>query len=156
VLGSALITEPSFAGRLVKRHGPERIVAAIDVRDGQALGDGWVARARGTDAIGLTTRLAEAGVRWFAVTAIARDGGMEGPDLGLLGRLRAAVPEAVVIASGGIGSLADIRALAGEGYAAAIVGRALYEGAFSLHEALAVADEVPADPDDPSSAPPGR
>jgi phosphoribosylformimino-5-aminoimidazole carboxamide ribotide isomerase len=156
VLGSALITEPSFAGRLVKRHGPERIVAAIDVRDGQALGDGWVARARGTDAIRLTTRLVEAGVRWFAVTAIARDGGMEGPDLGLLGRLRAAVPEAVVIASGGIGSLADIRALAGEGYAAAIVGRALYEGAFSLHEALAVADEVPADPDDPSSAPPGR
>jgi phosphoribosylformimino-5-aminoimidazole carboxamide ribotide isomerase len=139
VLGSALIEDPTLAARLVERHGPERIVAALDVRDGRALGDGWVAGARGTDAIALARRLAESGVRWFAVTAIRRDGGMEGPDLELLARVRSAVPEARLIASGGIGSLEDVGTLADEGYAAAIVGRALYEGAFSLPEALAAA-----------------
>jgi phosphoribosylformimino-5-aminoimidazole carboxamide ribotide isomerase len=136
VLGSALISEPDMARRLVEAHGPERIVAAIDVRDGQALGDGWVSGARGRDAQTLARRLADMSLRWFAVTAIARDGAMTGPDLELLERVRAAVPGASIIASGGIASLADIRALASRGYTAAIVGRALYEGAFTLPEAI--------------------
>jgi phosphoribosylformimino-5-aminoimidazole carboxamide ribotide isomerase len=139
VLGSALISEPDLARRLVDRHGAERIVAALDIRDGQALGDGWTAGARGSDAVTHAVALASAGVRWFAVTAIARDGGMKGPDLGLLGRVREAVPGTSVIASGGIGSLADLRALAALGFPAAIVGRAIYEGAFTLSEARATA-----------------
>ena len=139
VLGSVLISDPSLAERLIDRHGPERIVAALDVRDGQALGDGWVDGARGSDAIGHAIHLAGAGMSWFVVTAISRDGGMQGPDLELLGRIRAAVPGANVIASGGIGSLADVRELATRGYEAAIVGRALYEGAFTLPEALRAA-----------------
>lgn len=143
VLGSALVSEPDLARRLVDGHGPERIVGALDVRDGRALGDGWVQDARGTDALVLARRLAADGLRWLAVTAIARDGGMEGPDLELLARVRSAVPEASIIASGGIGSLDDIRTLAGEGYAAAIVGRALYEGAFTLPEALTMAMSGP-------------
>ncbi len=81
----------------------------------------------------------EAGLRWFAVTAIARDGGLAGPDLELLEQVRGAVPTAAIIASGGVGSLADIAALAGRGFDAAITGRALYEGAFSLPEGLATA-----------------
>jgi phosphoribosylformimino-5-aminoimidazole carboxamide ribotide isomerase len=139
VLGSALISDPDLAHRLVDAHGPERIVAAIDVRDGRALGDGWVEDARGTEAIELAGRLTQEGIRWLAVTAIARDGGMEGSDLALLATIRAAVPAASIIASGGVGSLADVAALAGEGYPAVIVGRALYEGAFTLSEALAAA-----------------
>lgn len=137
VLGSALISKPVLARTLVERHGPDRIVAAIDVRDGQALGDGWVADARGAEAIDHVARLADAGIRWFAVTAISRDGQMNGPDLDLLEAIRAAVPGAAIVASGGVGSLADIRELAARGFAAAITGRALYEGAFSLSEALA-------------------
>jgi len=139
VLGSALISDPGLAATLVEAHGPERIVAALDVRDGQALGDGWVAGARGAEVVGLAQRLAEAGICWFAVTAIARDGGMQGPDLELLERVRAAVPRASLIASGGVSSLADIRELARLRYDAAITGRALYEGAFSLPDALAAA-----------------
>jgi phosphoribosylformimino-5-aminoimidazole carboxamide ribotide isomerase len=139
VLGSALISSALLARILVERHGPDRIVAALDVRDGRALGDGWVADARGAEVIGLAQTLAAAGVRWFAVTAIARDGQMSGPDYALLESVRAAVPGAAIIASGGVSSIADIRELAERRFDAAITGKALYEGAFTLPEALAAA-----------------
>lgn len=137
VLGTALIGKPVLARTLAERYGPDRIVAAIDVRDGQALGDGWVERARGTEAIEHVRRLADAGIRWFAVTAIARDGRMSGPDYQLLEAVRGAVPGAAIIASGGVSSLADIGELTTRGFDAAITGRALYEGVFTLREALA-------------------
>jgi phosphoribosylformimino-5-aminoimidazole carboxamide ribotide isomerase len=136
VLGSALISEPSLATRLVGHHGADAIIAALDVRDGRALGDGWVAGARGADVIDHARRLADHGVIRFAVTAIAHDGMMSGPDLGLLGAIRDAVPGAAIIASGGVGRLEDVRALAREGFEAAILGRALYEGSLSLRAAL--------------------
>ena len=139
VLGSALISSPLLAKTLTERYGPDRIVAALDVRDGQALGDGWVEGARGAEVIELAQSLAERGLRWFAVTAIARDGQMSGPDHALLEAVREAVPGASIIASGGVSSLADIRELAALGFAAAITGRALYEGAFTLVEGLEAA-----------------
>lgn len=139
VLGSALIERPDLGRELVELVGSERIVAALDVRGGRAVGDGWVPGARGTEVLSLARVLADAGLRRFAVTAIARDGGMAGPDLALLEGVRSTVPGVALIASGGVGSLADIRALADAGYEAAIVGRALYEGAFGLPEALAAA-----------------
>jgi phosphoribosylformimino-5-aminoimidazole carboxamide ribotide isomerase len=136
VLGSALVSSPLLAKVLTERYGPDRIVAALDVRDGQALGDGWVEGARGAEVLSLARSLAEKGVRWFAVTAIARDGQMSGPDYELLDAVRAAVPGAAIIGSGGLSSLADIRELASRGFEAAITGRALYEGAFTLDEAI--------------------
>jgi phosphoribosylformimino-5-aminoimidazole carboxamide ribotide isomerase len=139
VMGSALIGHPLLARTLVERHGPDRIVAAIDVREGRAVGDGWVEGARGTGAMGHARSLAEVGVRWLAVTAIARDGQLSGPDYELLEAVRAAAPGAAVIASGGVSSLDDIRELARRDFAAAITGRALYEGAFTLSDALAAA-----------------
>jgi phosphoribosylformimino-5-aminoimidazole carboxamide ribotide isomerase len=140
VLGSALISSPLLARILVERHGPDRIVAALDVRDRRALGDGWVANARGAEVFALAQTLAAAGVRWFAVTAIARDGQMSGPDYDLLESVRAAVPGAAIIASGGVSSLADIRELAARRFDAAITGKALYEGAFTLPEARQAAE----------------
>jgi phosphoribosylformimino-5-aminoimidazole carboxamide ribotide isomerase len=139
VLGSALISSPLLARTLTERYGPDRLVAALDVRDGQALGDGWVEGARGAEVMELAQSLAERGVRWFAVTAIARDGQMSGPDYELLEAVRAAVPGAAIIASGGVSSLTDIRELAARGFDAAITGRALYEGAFTLMEGLRAA-----------------
>ncbi len=139
VLGSALIERPELGADLVARHGVQHIVAALDVRGGQAVGDGWVPGARERDVLALAGTLASAGLRLFAITAIARDGGMQGPDLELLSSVRAVVPQATVIASGGVASLDDIRALADAGYEAAIVGRALYEGAFTLSAALEAA-----------------
>ena len=83
--------------------------------------------------------LVDAGVRWFEVTAIERDGTMSGPDLGLLA-LAAAEPRARVIASGGIRSVDDLRAVRAVGCAGAIIGRALYDGALSLEAALAASN----------------
>lgn len=139
VLGSALIGDAGLGARLVDEHGPASIVAALDVRDGQALGDGWVDSARGTEVVALARGLARAGIERFAVTAIARDGLMTGPDLDLLATVAAAVPGSAIIASAGIGSLDHVRAVTAAGYEAAILGRALYEGAFRLRDALAVA-----------------
>ena len=140
VLGSALISSPLLAKTLTERYGPDRIVSALDVRDGQALGDGWVEGARGAEVIGLAQTLAEKGLRWFAVTAIARDGQMSGPDYELLESVREAVPGAAIIASAGVSSLDDVRELAARGFDAAITGRALYEGAFTLADGLQAAE----------------
>ena len=141
VLGSALISSPVLAKVLTERYGPDRIVSALDVRDGQALGDGWVEGARGAEVIGLAQQLAEKGIRWFAVTAIARDGELSGPDYELLESVRASVPGAAIIASAGVSSLDDVRELAARGFDAAITGRALYEGAFTLAQGLGAAGD---------------
>ena len=140
VLGSAFVSDPDLATTLVETHGADGIVAALDVRDGQALGDGWVETARGADATSLGVELRANGVVRFAVTAIARDGLMSGPDLELLASMAAALPGAAIIASAGISSTSDIAALAAAGYESAILGRALYEEAFTLAEAMAAAN----------------
>ncbi len=139
VLGTALIRDPELAHTLVTRWGASHIVAAVDVRDGQAVGDGWTAGATGAPALDLVTRLRAAGIGWFAVTAIVRDGLLTGPDMDLLAQAAFAA-EGVdhVIASAGVSSLGDIQDLAAAGYGGAILGRALYEGRVDLAKALAI------------------
>lgn len=138
VVGTAALTDPSFAERLVSMFGAERIVAAIDVRDTRAVGHGWVPGAEGPEASEAMARLADAGVTTFEVTAIERDGLLEGPDLPLYERL-VALRRGSIIASGGIASRADLLAVRDAGCAGAILGRALYEGRIQLTEALNVA-----------------
>lgn len=138
VVGTAALRDPAFAGRLVATHGSDRIVAAIDVRDGRAIGHGWSADAAGTDAGEAIQRLADEGVTTFEVTATERDGLLEGPDLGLYERL-VRLGRGAIIASGGIAALDDLGAVRAIGCTGAIVGRALYEGRLDLGEALAMA-----------------
>ena len=135
VVGTAALRDPLFAAAIVKDNGTERVAAAIDVRDGRASGDGWDPKASTTDAVQAISRLSDAGVTTFEVTAIDRDGLLQGPDLDLLGRA-VALDRGRIVASGGIGSADDIAAVQGIGCAGAIIGRALYEGQLSLHEAL--------------------
>jgi phosphoribosylformimino-5-aminoimidazole carboxamide ribotide isomerase len=132
VMGSLAATSPT---ELAGIGGPEQVVAALDIAEGVARVEGWLGAGPSWQE-GLA-RLAETGVVWILVTSIVRDGTMAGPDFKLLGEVKAAHPELKLMASGGIGTLEDLRRLAGEGYAAAIVGRALYERAFTLEEALA-------------------
>jgi phosphoribosylformimino-5-aminoimidazole carboxamide ribotide isomerase len=136
VVGTFALRDPASVRRLVERHGGTRIAVAIDVRAGEAVGEGWVAGASGVDAVVAIRRLADAGVRTFEVTAIDRDGGLEGPDLGLYRRL-VDLGLGDVIASGGIRDVADLRAVREIGCVGAIVGRALYDGSLPLDQALA-------------------
>lgn len=134
-VGTAAIRDPDFARVLVARHGADRVAASIDVRDGLALGEGWRKGAPGLPAEEAVMRLAEAGVGTFEVTAIERDGLMQGPDLRLL-RSLVALAAGRIIASGGISAVDDLYAVREAGCAGAIVGRALYEGRIDLAGAI--------------------
>ncbi len=140
IVGTAALCDPAFAGRLVATHGGDRIAVAIDVRDGRAVGHGWAATADGMDAATAVRLLAEAGVMIFEVTAIERDGLLNGPDLPLYERLVGS-DLGTIIASGGIATLDDLRAARDIGCTGAIVGRALYEGQLNIEHALLVASE---------------
>jgi phosphoribosylformimino-5-aminoimidazole carboxamide ribotide isomerase len=136
VLGTAALQDPAFVAAVVAAHGPERVAVALDVRDGRAVGEGWAAGAEGLDVDDALRSLSCAGIETFEVTAIERDGLLGGPDLDLLGRtLGLTRGRGRVIASGGVRSLADLRAIRATGCAGAIVGRALYEGSLDLAEA---------------------
>ena len=130
-VGTAILRDPALATALVARHGPGRIVASIDVRDGLALGEGWRDGAPGLPAADAVEMLADAGVTAFEVTAIERDGPLGGPDLALLGML-VALGRGRIIASGGVASVEDVLAVRDAGCGGAIVGRALYEGRIDL------------------------
>lgn len=136
VLGTTLLRDPTLGRILTADHGPEAIVAALDVRDGQAIGDGWVAGAAGRPFDEAIVALADAGVVRFVVTSIIRDGALGGPDLALLRPLVDA-RRGAVIASGGISSIGDLEAVRDIGCEAAIVGRAIYEGRVDLSAAVA-------------------
>jgi phosphoribosylformimino-5-aminoimidazole carboxamide ribotide isomerase len=136
VVGTAALSGTGFAGALVEMFGARRVVVALDVRDGLAVGEGWRSGAGGLPVAQALGRLADEGVTLFEVTAIARDGGMAGPDLELLGSL-VALGRGRIIASGGIRSISDLLAVRSIGCTGAIVGQALYEGRLDLAAALA-------------------
>jgi phosphoribosylformimino-5-aminoimidazole carboxamide ribotide isomerase len=140
VVGTAALRDPALAGQLVKRFGPDRIAVALDVRDGQAVGQGWVPGAAGIPAYDALVELSNRGVRTFVVTAIERDGLLGGPNLELLGSM-VELDRGDIIASAGISSIDDIRATRRIGCSGAIVGRALYEGRILLADAVRVAAE---------------
>ena len=134
-IGTAALRDPSFASDLVRRYGPERVVASIDVRDGHALGEGWREGAAGVPAADAVGRLAATGIDTFEVTAIERDGLLEGPDLALL-RSLVGLGLGRIIASGGISSIDDVLAVQAAGCGGAIVGKAIYEGRVDLARLL--------------------
>ncbi len=140
VLGTAAVWSPATMASLLTEVGPERVVAALDVRDGRAAGAGWIDPGR--DLADVVGALSPTAVERVLLTSIGRDGTMSGPDLGLLAQVGSLAAELKVIASGGVGSLDDLGALAAAGAEAVVVGRALYEGRFSLGEAVDAADEL--------------
>jgi phosphoribosylformimino-5-aminoimidazole carboxamide ribotide isomerase len=139
VLGTAALQDRPFAADLVARHGADRIAVSLDVRAGMAVGEGWADGAAGIPVQEAMGSLTDAGVRWFEVTSIDRDGTLGGPDLELLA-LVAGDPRTSVIASGGIRAADDLRSVREIGCAGAIVGRAFYDGTLELAAALEAAD----------------
>jgi phosphoribosylformimino-5-aminoimidazole carboxamide ribotide isomerase len=137
VIGTAAMRDPDFLQRALDAHG-ERVVVSLDTRGGLVSLAGWTETSE-TDATDAVAELGRRGVRRFLCTAIEVDGTMEGPAIDELNAIAAAT-EAEVIASGGVGNLADLELLArltAPNIGGAIVGRALYEQCFSVAEAIA-------------------
>ena len=137
VLGTAAVWSPATIASLLAEVGPARVVAALDVRDGRAAGSGWIDPGR--DLADVVNALSRTSLERVMLTSIGRDGTMSGPDLDLLAEVGGLARQVKVIASGGVGSLDDIGALAAAGAEAVVVGRALYESRFTLGEAIAAA-----------------
>ena len=135
VVGTAALRNAEFVARLIDRFGAERIAIALDVRNGLAVGQGWVPGAPGIPVEQALGALADRGARTFIVTAIERDGLLNGPNLALLGRM-VALGRGEIVASAGVSSLEDIAAVRSIGCVGAVVGRAIYEGRLDLAEAL--------------------
>jgi len=135
IVGTAAL-DPDMAGNIIDAVG-ESAVAGIDARDGRVAVRGWLDT---TDiaALDLARRLTAIGMRWIVFTDIASDGMLEGPNLSALRDIVEGV-DASVIASGGITTVDDIRAVKETGAAGAIIGSALYTGRITLAQALGAA-----------------
>ena len=134
-LGTAALENPEWTARVIAEHG-DRIAVGLDVRGHVLAARGWT--QEGGDLFETIERLERDGCARYVVTDVTKDGTLKGPNLELLQEV-CAVTKKPVVASGGISSLDDIAALSslnGIGVEGAIVGKALYAGAFTLQQAL--------------------
>jgi phosphoribosylformimino-5-aminoimidazole carboxamide ribotide isomerase len=146
ILGTAALTDAGLLEGALEQHGPERIVVSVDVRGGEVSIDGWT-RGAGIGAGEMVATLLQRGVRELAYTNVDRDGMLGGLNFEDLIGVAKAAGRGSLLYSGGIGQLEDLRQLAKlrqdahlESLSGAIVGKALYEGRFTIaeaHEALA-------------------
>lgn len=140
-IGTAALENPDWCAKVIAEHG-DRVAIGLDVRGTTLAARGWT--RDGGDLYETLERLEAAGCARYIVTDVNKDGTLKGPNLDLL-RDVCSRTDKPVVASGGISSLDDLRALAAlvpEGVEGAIMGTALYEGAFTLEEALATVREV--------------
>jgi 1-(5-phosphoribosyl)-5-[(5-phosphoribosylamino)methylideneamino] imidazole-4-carboxamide isomerase/N-(5'phosphoribosyl)anthranilate isomerase len=136
-IGTAALEKPGWVREIIARHG-DKIAVGLDVRGTTLAARGWT--SEGGELFETLARLDAEGCARYVVTDVLKDGTLRGPNLDLL-RSVCAATDRPVVASGGVSSLDDLRALAGlvrDGVEGAIVGKALYAGAFTLREALAV------------------
>jgi phosphoribosylformimino-5-aminoimidazole carboxamide ribotide isomerase len=136
VIGTAALRDPGFLSAALEEHG-EHVVVSVDARDGRVALAGWTEAGK-EGVVEAVAALSERGVARFLCTAIEVDGTMKGPALDELARIAAAT-KAKVLASGGVGELEHLEALAREAppnVEGVIVGRALYEGKFTVAEAI--------------------
>lgn len=136
IIGSIAVSNPEFAIEMIKKYG-KHIAVGIDAKDGYVATHGWLTTSE-LKAVDLGKRFADAGAETFIFTDIATDGMLSGPNVKAVETMAIETGKSV-IASGGVSSLADLavlRELADKGVYGAIVGKALYEGRFTVKEAL--------------------
>ncbi|CAM5783658.1 1-(5-phosphoribosyl)-5-[(5-phosphoribosylamino)methylideneamino]imidazole-4-carboxamide isomerase [Castellaniella caeni] len=159
IIGTAAVKDPGFLSDACSAF-PGHIIVGLDARDGKVATDGWSKLTR-HDVIDLARKFEDYGCDAIIYTDIGRDGMLSGVNIEATVRLAQQV-RIPVIASGGVASLDDIRALcavAGEGIDGAILGRSIYEGTLDLAQAQALADtldEREDDPDDAADTEPGQ
>jgi phosphoribosylformimino-5-aminoimidazole carboxamide ribotide isomerase len=146
ILGTAAFTDPGLLERALEQHGPDRVVVSVDVRGGEVVIEGWT-KAAADSVREVFASLIGRGVRELAYTNVDRDGMLEGVNVDDLVWVAKAAEQGHLTYSGGIGTLQDLEHLAKlsaerqlENLDGVIVGKALYEGRFTIeeaHEALA-------------------
>ena len=134
ILGALAFSDPSAIGKIQKKFGAESVIVSLDNKDGQIMVEGWKTATAMTVEEALE-KYTELGVRRFLITSIVQDGMLTGPDLQTLSQATEFL-NAKIIAAGGIGSIGDLQALKEIGVEGAVIGKALYEGRFTLKEAL--------------------
>ncbi len=134
ILGTLAFSEPTTIAKLQEDFSAESIIVAMDNAEGRVMVNGWRTPTAFTvwDAL---EKFVNLGVTTFLITSIAQDGMLEGPDLQTLSEATG-YPGAKIIAAGGIGSLGDLAALKQVGVEGIVVGKALYEGKFTLKQAI--------------------
>jgi phosphoribosylformimino-5-aminoimidazole carboxamide ribotide isomerase len=134
ILGALAFSDPSAIAKIQKKFGLDSAIVALDNKEGLIMVEGWKTETALTvdDALEKYTTM---GVRNFLITSIAQDGMLNGPDLQTLIEATQ-FPNAKIIAAGGIGSIGDLAALKEIGVEGSVIGKALYEGRFTLKEAI--------------------
>lgn len=138
IIGSVAVSDPDFAVEMIRKYG-EKIAIGLDAKNGYVATHGWL-ETSGVKAVELGKRFADAGAETFIFTDIATDGMLSGPNIEAVRTLARETGKSV-IASGGVSSIADLEALqkfSAEGVTGAIVGKAIYEGRFTVEEAVAL------------------
>src|SRR5690606_6096857 len=136
ILGSAAISNPEFVKEMLKKY-KDKIAIGIDAKDGYVATEGWL-NTSSVKATDLGVELANAGAQTFIFTDIATDGMLSGPNIDAVATMAAATGKQV-IASGGVSSIDDLKALSQlkeQGVSGAIVGKAIYTNQFTVQEAL--------------------
>ena len=136
ILGTAAVTDPAFLQEAVETYG-ERIAVGVDIRDGKVAIRGWTEKSE-RDAFDFCRELQSTGVQTIICTDISRDGAMQGTNRTLYGELSKEL-NINIVASGGVSTVEDIKALRALELYGAIIGKAYYTGAVDLKEALEAA-----------------
>ena len=135
-VGSIAVTQPDLFLKWVERYGAERMILGADVRNGKISINGWKEDSE-EDLLPFLQRYTDAGVTQVLCTEISKDGTLTGPAIELYQRVMKAYPGLHLIASGGVSSADDIKALADARIPAVVFGKAIYEGRIDLKELIA-------------------
>ena len=136
ILGTAAVTNPLFAAEAAKKYG-EKIAVGVDIKDGYVAVKGWTEKSNET-AVEFCKKMQSIGITTLICTDISKDGAMQGTNLELYKTLSKEL-DMKIVASGGVSSIDDVKALAKLDIYGAIIGKAYYTGAVSIEEAVEVA-----------------
>ena len=134
-VGSIAVTNPELFIGWLEKYGPERMILGADVRHGKISINGWKEDSA-EDLLPFLKKYIDAGVRNVLCTEISKDGTLSGPAIDLYQKMMAAYPQLHLIASGGVSSIDDIKALDAAGIPAVVFGKAIYEGRIDLNQLI--------------------
>lgn len=140
-IGSIAVTQPDLFMKWVKEYGAGRLILGADVRNGKISINGWKEDSQ-EDLLPFLRKYIDAGVKNVLCTEISKDGTLQGPAIDLYKRVMEEYPSLHLIASGGVSSIDDIKALDAAGIPAVVFGKAIYEGKIDLHELIRLNPQI--------------